>query len=286
MMNVELWLSEFRDPDHVFRASAILLGIGQVVTTLEYLWIRRELGDGGVFAWSVLRLARPRRHPTIERLRDALFGPAGTVALLGLRLLLAVTLVLFASVAWVATMAVVALAALLLAFNIRLPWGMEGADDVAVHTTLGLAAYALARVFEAPSVGLYYIAAYAGLVYVTSGVTKLGDANWRSGAALGWVVNLQQFGARSAVELLAPRPRLRLVLAWSVMLAEVGAPLAVLLPAHGIALALVAGLAFHVANAACMGLNTFVWSFLATYPAVLLVWTTVHDLAIRLLSGP
>ena len=39
-MNVELWLSEFRDPDHVFRASAMLLGVGQVVTTLEYLWMR------------------------------------------------------------------------------------------------------------------------------------------------------------------------------------------------------------------------------------------------------
>jgi hypothetical protein len=99
-------------------------------------------------------------------------------------------------------------------------------------------------------------------------------------------VNLQQFGARSAVEFLAPRPRLRQGLAWSVMLAEAGAPLAVLLPAHGIALALVAGLAFHVANAACMGLNTFVWSFLATYPAVLLVWTAVHDLAIHPLSKP
>ena len=282
-MNVELWLSEFRDPDYVFRASAILLGVGQVVTTLEYLWMRSEFGDGGVYAWSVLRLARPRRHPTIERLRDALFGPAGTVALLGLRLLLSVTLVLFASVAWLATIAVVALAAILLAFNVRLPWGMEAADDVAVHTTLGLAAYALAHVFDAPSVGLYYIAAYAGLVYVSAGVTKLSDADWRSGVALGWVVNLQAFGAPWAVALLAPRPRLRQVLSWSVMLAEAGAPLAVLLPADGIALALVAGLAFHVTNAACMGLNTFVWSFLATYPAVLLVWTTVHSLALHAL---
>jgi len=285
-MNVEPWLNEFRDPDYVFRASAILLGVGQVVTTLEYLWMRSELGDGGVYAWSVLRLARPRRHPTIEKLRDALFGQAGTVALLGLRLLLAVTLVLFASVAWLATIAVVALAALLLAFNVRLPWGMEAADDVAVHATLGLAAYALARLFDAPSLGLYYVAAYAGLVYVTSGVTKLRDADWRSGVALGWVVNLQVFGAPWAVEFLAPRPRLRQVLSWSVMLAEVSAPLAVLLPAPGIALVLVAGLAFHATTAICMGLNTFVWAFLATYPAVLLVWTTLHSLAIHPLAEP
>ncbi len=286
MMNVELWLSEFRDPDYVFRASAILLGVGQVVTTLEYLWIRSEFGDGGVYAWSVLRLARPRRHPTMERLRDALFGRAGMVALLGLRLLLAVTLVLFASVAWMATIAVMALAVVLLTFNVRVPWGMDGSDTVALHVTLGLAAYALARVFGAPSLGLYYIAAYAGLAYVTSGVTKLSDAMWRSGVALGWVLNLQVFGAPWAVEFLAPRPRLRQALSWSVMLAEVSAPLAVLLPAPGIALVLVAGLTFHATVAICMGLNTFVWAFLATYPAVLLVWTTVHDLVIHLLPKP
>lgn len=279
-MNVELWLSEFRDPDAVFRASAVLLGIGQVVTTLEYLRIRNEFGDGGIYAWSVLRLARPRRTPTIERLRDALFGRAGIVALLGLRLLFAVTLVLFASVAWVATMAVLALAVALLTFNVRLPWGLEGADDVAVHVTLGLAAYALARAFDAPSLGLFYIAAYAGLAYVTAGVTKLGEPTWRSGVALGWVLNLQVFGAPWAAAFLAPRRRLRQVLSWSVMLAEVAAPLAVLLPARGVALVLMAGFAFHATTAVCMGLNSFVWSFLATYPAVLLVWSTVHELAV------
>jgi hypothetical protein len=279
VIDVALWVREFRDPDSVFRASAMLLGVGQVVTTLEYLWIRREFGDGGVYAWSVLRLARPRRHPMLEQLRDALFGPAGVVALLGLRLLLAVTLVLFASVAWVATIAVVALAALLLAFNVRVPWGRDGADNVAVHVTLGLAAHALARLFDAPSVGLYYIAAYAGLAYVTSGAMKLSDEAWRSGVALGWVLNLQVFGAPWAVGFLAPRPRLRQVLSWSVMLAEVSAPLAVLLPAPGIALVLAAGLAFHATTAVSMGLNLFVWSFLATYPAVLLVWATIHDLA-------
>ena len=31
---------------------------------------------------------------------------------------------------------------------------------------------------------------------------------------------------------------------------------------------------------------TFVWAFLATYPAVLLVWTTVHDLAVHPLPRP
>jgi hypothetical protein len=283
-MNVELWLSEFRDPDSVFRASAMLLGVGQVVTTLEYLWIRSEFGDGGVYAWSVLRFARPRRHPTLEKLRDALFGRAGMVARriappLG-RDACAVRLS-----GMVGDDCGGGARRVLLAFNVRVPWGMDGADNVALQVTLGLSTYALARLFDAPSVGLYYIAAYAGLAYVTSGVTKLSDAAWRSGVALGWVVNLQVFGAPWAVEFLAPRPRLRQVLSWSVMLAEVSAP-PPCCRRRMASLVLVAGLAFHATMAVCMGLNTFVWAFLATYPAVLLVWTTVHNLAIHPLPEP
>ncbi len=56
-----------------------------------------------------------------KKLRDALFGRASMMTLLGLRLLSAVTLVLFASIAWLATIAMVALAAVLLACNVRLP---------------------------------------------------------------------------------------------------------------------------------------------------------------------
>ena len=175
------------------------------------------------------------------------------------RLILAATLLLFGATPWAATIAIVALVALLLAFNLRLPWGMEGADDMAVHVALGLAAY-------------------AALAYVTAGVTKLAEPTWRSGVALAWVVNLEGFGAAWAAELLGPRPRLRRALSWTVMLAEVGAPLAILLPAPGIVGALAAGLVFHGSLAACMGLNTFVWAFAATYPAVLFVWAALRPL--------
>ena len=194
------------------------------------------------------------------------------------RLILAATLLLFGATPWAATIAIVALVALLLAFNLRLPWGMEGADDMAVHVALGLAAYAVCRWLGAPSLGLYYIAAYAALAYVTAGVTKLAEPTWRSGVALAWVVNLEGFGAAWAAELLGPRPRLRRALSWTVMLAEVGAPLAILLPAPGIVGALAAGLVFHGSLAACMGLNTFVWAFAATYPAVLFVWAALRPL--------
>lgn len=94
---------------------------------------------------------------------------------------------------------------------------------------------------------------------------------------MGWVLNLESFGSPAVERALAPRPRLRQALAWVVILAEVAAPLALLLPATGLVLALALGVCFHLTLGFVMGLNTFVWSFAGTYPAVLLLWTVLHD---------
>jgi hypothetical protein len=48
-----------------------------------------------------------------------------------------------------------------------------------------------------------------------------------------------------------------------------GFPLARAFGATGVAVFAVLGILFHVANAVIMGLNTFVWAFVATYPAIL-----------------
>jgi len=274
-MSLETWVDSFHDPNQVFRASAALLGIGQTIVTLEILSIRRELDGGGVYPWPVLRLAVPPRPAALRKVREALFGTPGVVLLLLLRLLLAATLV-FASAQSITLVAILLLAALLVTFAVRLPWAQEAADDISVQVALGLAAFAVCRSFGAPSVGLYYIAAFAALAYITSGATKLSEPAWRSGVALGRVVNLRSFGAPWAADLLLPRPRLRLVLSWAVMLAEVCFPLALLLPAGGIVAVLAAGLVFHLAVALCMGLNAFVWAFVATYPAILLAWNALR----------
>lgn len=272
---LEAWVESFRDPNRVFNASAALLGVGQLITTLEFVSARRELDGSGVYPWPVMRLTAPPRPAALRRARDALFGRRGMVALLALRLLSAATLV-FAFAEWTMLVAVLVLATLLLSFSVRLRWGQEAADDLSVQVALGLAAFAVCRSVGASSVGLYYIAAFSALAYVTAGATKLVESTWRNGVALGRVVNLRSFGAPWAADLLQPRPRLRLALSWAVMLAEMCFPLAVFLPAGGVVAVLAAGLLFHLALAVCMGLNTFVWAFLASYPAILLVWTDLH----------
>ena len=58
---------------------------------------------------------------------------------------------------------------------------------------------------------------------------------------------------------------------WLVILSETFFPLALFVPHGVLMLTLLAFFMFHAGNAYFMGLNTFVWSFAAAYPSVILL---------------
>jgi len=299
MMSFDAFVTDFRDPSHAFAVACFFLGLGQAVTSLEYLRLSRQFGRGGMYNWPVLRYAAPVRSAPATWLREKMFCQRGTIVLLVLRLLLAISLIVFCTNEAVALASLVGVFIMSLIFFYKLPWGFEAAEQVVFHSALGLLAFGLCRWagapdlglsygasaeqavplgwFHAPHAGLYYVAAYCALVYATNGVSKWCSKEWRRGEALDWAFNLQGFGAHWMANLLTPRPRLRLVLAWTVILLESLAPLAIFLPAEGIVIALAFGVLFHIFNGLTMGLNTFLYAFLPTYPVVLFVWTVAHS---------
>jgi hypothetical protein len=84
------------------------------------------------------------------------------------------------------------------------------------------------------------------------------------------------YGSRAAGRFVNGRPWLCVALAWAVIFSECLFPLSLAVPMP-VALALLAGgVAFHVTSGVVMGLNTFIWSFLATYPAILWCHARLH----------
>jgi hypothetical protein len=83
------------------------------------------------------------------------------------------------------------------------------------------------------------------------------------------VLNTASYGRRGVARMLGDAPRLARLLNWSVVAFECAFPIA-LIAGGRVALAFFAGgLLMHVGIALCMGLNSFLWAFVATYPAVL-----------------
>lgn len=227
-----------------------LLGAGLCVQTAELLGMRHLYGRGGALAgstvlpWLVVRLALAALLVVAPFRVDSLATLLLQGALLGSSLWLTV--------------------------RSRGPV-CGGSDAMFFQVQLGLLVASLG--YWAPilvRVGLGWIAAQSVLSYFIAGVAKARNAGWWNGQALQ---NL--FRSDGPYVVFAPARRLAsqrvlcALLGWGVLLLELVFPAVLILPLEGkVALVALAGL-FHLFNALVLGLNRFVWAWVATYPALL-----------------
>jgi hypothetical protein len=116
---------------------------------------------------------------------------------------------------------------------------------------------------------LWFIAIQGCLSYSVAGIAKAVSPVWRSGEAVRRILSTRTYGSSSSAALVRGRDGACMVLSWLLMLFECTFPLALAFGQTGFAVFAVLGICFHIANAVIMGLNTFVWAFVATYPAIL-----------------
>jgi hypothetical protein len=262
------------DAAFYLRLVELLTGVGIAIASLEMLVHDEPLRDDGLLSWPVTRLRQPVFvSGRLAGLFDTLFAYPNVRTLLWLRLGLAVMLIAVPlGGRWQAAVTGVS-ALLLVGLILRSPNGLDGADQMA---NLTLFALTLAHVQPRPAVQsacLWFVAGQACLSYVTAGAYKLSAAGWRNGTYLVDVFATRMYGAQSVSVVLRRSPGLARVLAWGVIAFEVTFPLAFVLPLPASALILMSGLGFHLGSAIVMGLNTFLWSFGAAYPAlVYTIW--------------
>ncbi|MFN0248496.1 MAG: HTTM domain-containing protein [Kofleriaceae bacterium] len=231
-----------------------LAALAVAVAALELLVMRRALSDTGVFAWSVLRRDYTSRFATL------VFGSRPTLVILVLQLASALLLPWLdhPAPAWVAF-------ATSLAISVRFRGSYNGgSDSMLLVVTLSLA---VARTWpEHARIALAYCAVQLVLSYVIAGIAKLHDPAWRSGRALAILVDLPQY--RVPGRLVGFVSRLSRFGSWAILAFEVAVPIA-FAGELACVIVLAIGAAFHVANAVVFGLNRFLWTWLAAYPALL-----------------
>jgi hypothetical protein len=119
-----------------------------------------------------------------------------------------------------------------------------------------------------PRMALGYLALQLVASYFFAGWVKLVNPAWRSGEALREVFAFSAYPVSESLRGWARWPRLLRAMAWGVILLELAFPLA-LLDARLLWAALSLAALFHLANALLFGLNRFLWTWLAAYPALL-----------------
>ncbi|WP_139235723.1 hypothetical protein [Mucilaginibacter polytrichastri] len=134
-----------------------------------------------------------------------------------------------------------------------------------------IAALALGKVASTKhslDIALAFITAQALLAYGTSGFLKLTKAGWLNGTYVLEILKTSTFGNRKILDYFSKRIMLRFAASFIVVFGDILLSISVLFPPKICLCILLIGLCLHLGIAFVMGLNTFVWAFCATYPAI------------------
>jgi len=157
----------------------------------------------------------------------------------------------------------------------RRTWfGGDGSDQMGMVIAAGVAIMSASMVLNDNDLALCGVLAIAGqatLAYFVAGAAKLVSPVWRNGSALMGVMKTQSYGHPSAVYFGEHHPRFCSFVCWTTIVTETLFPLILFAPPALAIASLLCFAAFHLSNAYFMGLNAFVWPFLATYPSVMVM---------------
>ncbi|MEA2633800.1 MAG: hypothetical protein QOH92_567 [Chloroflexota bacterium] len=272
-------LASFADPAAACKAVAVLYGISVAISFAEKWSTVADYGPQGWFPWRIFQFDRAHLFPFRQYPRPfaALFGTMGMSATLASGVASVALMLVSPPRSWAFTVALGLIVTTCMALNSRSIYGGDGSQQmnllIGVALLLGFNPFVGRLAGEA---GLIFIAAQSCLAYLVSGVAKLVSPVWMRGDPLLGILSTKAYGSPFSVQMLLMAPRLRRVGGLAMVCFETCFPLCLALPLPALAIILVWGLLFHMSNAVIMGLNTFVWAFVATYPAICFAWYLLH----------
>jgi len=249
-----------------------ILGIGSFVSTLEWLTNRKQLRSDGLLSFDVLG-SRPLligQRISARAFRRVL-GYRSYCSMLIVRLsalaMLPLSIALHRQMPTVLLLGVILITGSLI--HVRSPFGLDGSDQMTtqVYGALFIGTALGGGVFL--EIALWYIAAQSALAYFASGTAKLVSPIWRKGGVTQRVFNTRTYGHEAAARLIMAHTQIGRSLDWVAIGAETLFPLCLVAGFPLVFAFLAWGIVFHFANAAIMGLNSFFWAFVSTYPAIL-----------------
>jgi hypothetical protein len=256
------------DQPLVLFLSKTLLAVWVFVSTAEWWCNRSMFAIDGVLSWRIVGL-RPRL--TARLVGSGIYSEEVITSVLGSRFLAGLLLLLPLDLsATIAALAIVFGSSVYM-FR-RAIFGGDGADQMGVVSAAGQLFIGTGLVMadhQVAAAGIAFLAGQATLAYFFAGAAKVVSPIWRSGAAINGVMRTQTYGHPWAECVVKENPRLARFVCWLVFTAEILFPIVFFIPLWMAVPALICYGLFHCVNAYFMGLNSFIFPFFSTYPAVI-----------------
>jgi hypothetical protein len=261
-----MWLHP--DLDQALSFAVRLCAIGQLVGLLELMLVRSELSDSGFLDWTMIGNLSPRVRTRPGSMIRRAFRRLGRRAFGGM--LIADAVAAAALLVWPASPLLIALAvALQVAVLKRHHLTIDGSDQMMLVV---LVACLLGRVggdVVSARAAVSFLAAELALAYAAAGFAKATSSQWRSGVAFSIIAQTRMYGQPLVARVVREHPLTGRAAAWTVVAWESLCFVTLAAPRPVVIAMLALGVGFHVGCAVVMGLNRFVWAFVAGYPALL-----------------
>jgi hypothetical protein len=254
-----------------------LLAAWALLSAVEWLANLALFRADGLLSWDLLKL-RPGLLGS-SRIQRLLYSDLSLLGMMGARALAGAALIVPSANWWDLPCSGLILLSCFYVSR-RAVFGSDGSDQMGMVVAAGVAMISAGITLNDDDLafcGVLAIAGQAALAYFIAGAAKLVSPTWREGQAMPRVMNTRSYGHPLAAKIAGTSPQLNRSLCWTIILTEMLFPLVFLLPWNLAVVCLACFALFHFCNAYFMGLNAFVWSFLATYPSVMLMNSTIRS---------
>lgn len=244
------------------RLTEILVSISCIVQTLEFFKIRTSFSDRGIWRWKTLALEFDSK-PYFIKILSSFLRYESFILVLAIRLLCSLMLIALPHPIFV-------LILLISSLLVSLRWRgtFNGGSDY--MTVLVLAILTLIRLYHDSQIivtgALWYLALQTGLSYFVSGWFKLKNKNWRNGLALVGIMTKSNYEVPVTASAAAQNKKLSLIASWVVIIFEFTFLVSLFHPFLCLFF-LASAFLFHLSNSYVLGLNRFMFAWLAAYPA-------------------
>lgn len=263
----------------------MLACIAVMINAAEIIAERQQYGSNGIYHYAVIKtsytwMIKGRLAPVLDRL----FCAPCYITFVALQLVMAILIIshLFPSLSW---LFVVVILLIQLLSHLRNHSSLDGSDQMQVILFASLVIFYLSPAPLVKQCCVFFISFQSLLSYFTAGFAKVRSATWREGTALRDIMNTTSFGSKALTLILVQHSHLSKALCWAVIVFECAFPLLVFAGIRPCLLFIAIGILFHLSAAIFMGLNSFFWSFVATYPALLFFASTFQSCIVVLFKG-
>jgi hypothetical protein len=249
--------------------------IGRLISSTEYFLFRRQFTKGGLLDYEPLRKLRYKARTPIAKGVESLIEATllrYVAPLLVLDAALSIVLEIWPAL-WPVVLGSVISQYLIMRRDM---FSTEGADQMTLMVLLVCGLGEISKGTGALAAAAF-LAATAALAYAVSAAYKARARPWVTGEALLTILATTTYGHPALREPLRQHRRIGAIASFAVLLWESAFSISVISPPAVLLALLVFGIGFHLMCGLVMGLNHFLWAFVATYPAVIYLNSLVGE---------